>query len=42
VELPLTSASSGIGPVIGFVGALFGGVKHWFACPDVPPFIGAA
>jgi hypothetical protein len=38
VGLPLASAPSGIGPVLGFVGALFGGGKRWFVCPGVPLF----
>jgi hypothetical protein len=36
--LALASASSEIGPVLGFLGALFGSGKHWFACPGVPLF----
>jgi hypothetical protein len=36
--LPLSSAPFGIGPVLGFVGALFGDGKCWFACPGVPLF----
>jgi hypothetical protein len=38
VGLPLTSASSEIGPMLLFVGALFGSGKHWFACPGMPLF----
>jgi hypothetical protein len=31
--LPLASAPTRIGPVLGFVGALFDRGKRWFACP---------
>jgi hypothetical protein len=38
VGLPLTSAPSRIDLVLGFVGALFDGGKHWFGYPGVPLF----